>query len=201
MSAVAPVRQQQAFRPVFQGQFRAGPDIERRYVHPSGQAGVGVDGRADVIADAGVPVINAVGRHPLGLDQFVSPFQRYGVLRYKMIAFRIVVDHVSPEHDLFPVGIADMAVQFVQPFHEDNILPLLTAVLLDLVSAQAVSFIQADVHIFACKTGQQGSVQVFHKFKAFREQGIEGRRNFILRTEQPQMMEGRLSQPGIHMAE
>ena len=174
MPAIAPVGDEVALRPVFHRQLRTGAQVEGSHVHAAGQAAVGIHRGTDVIAHARVPVGDAMGSHPLGLDQLISPFQSNGVLGHHVVALRIVVDHVRPEHDLLPIGVADVAVQLVQPLHEQHVLALFTADFLCLAAVQVVGFVQADVDISGGKVGQQGLVQVADKFEALLQKGVQG---------------------------
>ena len=162
---------------------------------------MGVDRRADVVAHARVAIGDAVGGHPLGLDQLIAPLQGDGVLGHHVVALRVVVNHVRPEHDLLAVVLLDVVVQLVQPLHEDHVLALLLAVLLDLVAAQAVGFVQADVDELGVKIGQQGLVQVAHELEALRQQDVQRGGHLVLLFEQAQVVEVRLAQPGVHVAE
>ena len=94
-----------------------------------------------------------------------------------------------------------MIVQLVQPLHEHHVFSLFPAVIFDLVSAQAIGFVQTDVHIFAGEAGQQRRIQVADKFKALWQQRVQGGRHLVLRFKQPQMMERGLFEPCIHVAE
>ena len=162
---------------------------------------MGVDGGADVVAHAGIPVGDAVSRHPLGLDQLIAPLQGDGVLGHHVVGLGVVVDHIRPEHDLLAIGGLDVVVELVQPLHEDHVLALLTAVLLDLVAAQAVGFVQADVDVLGVKIGQQGLVQVAHELEALRQEDVQRGGHLVLVFKQAQVVEVGLFQPGVHMAE